>query len=339
MGNPDDAEATCYSIHDIVRVKSDIDVPVPDRFRTSPFEDAQADLIVRCGPFEVDVPDEELTRCNIFYFGRTDSTYVIDYLFPLVDVKLAISDLEGNTTISITKGFERFGDVTNLFNTVLLFKLVQRDHTFVHSGCVGDAGSCALIAGMRDTGKTSTVLSLVDGEEVRFLSDDLTILGEDGSAYNYPTEVGISPFTLTGPTVSYTGGRLRAWIAKHQLLSFFVQGIVGYELSERKTIPENAIEDESRVEQVFVLGGSGTSGLTSIDNERAADRLLMTTTELIDPFRIYSLNFYAFYMDFDTPKLFQREREIVESAIQEAECYEIRANDLRDYPTLVGNNI
>jgi hypothetical protein len=323
-----------YSIHDIVTVKANIDVPIPDRFEVDDIE-GTPDLTVTCGPVSAPLSRDEMTRCNIFFFGRTEDAFVVDYMLPFFDTKLVLENLDGETEIHLTETFKRFGDMINLFNTVLLFKLIQSGHTFVHSGCVDVEGSCSLIAGMRDTGKTSTVLSLVDGNRWEFMSDDLTIIGEDGSAYNYPTEVGISPYTLTGETVSYTGGRLKRWIASRQWLSLAVQDVIGYELSERKRVPESAIVDRSNIENVFILGGSGDEGATDIDTERATRRLLMTTTELIDPFRIYSLNYYSFYKDFDVPELFEREQEIIESAIAGTEVHELRANDIEHYADYV----
>lgn len=323
-----------YSIHDIVTVSANVDIPVPDRFEVDGIE-GSPDLTVTSGSVSTPLSRDEMTRCNIFFFGRTNDAFVVDYMLPFFDTKLVIRNLEGATEMYITGSFERFGDVTNLFNTILLFKLIQTGHTFVHSGCVNVGGSCSLIAGMRDTGKTSTVLSLVDGERWKFMSDDLTIIGEDGSAYNYPTEVGISPYTLTGETVSYTGGPLKRWIASRQWLSLAVQDVVGYELSERKHVPESAIVNRGEVENVFILGGSGDEGTTDIEVKRAARRLLMTTTELIDPFRIYSINYYAFYKDFDSPSLFERELAIIESAIAEAETHELRTNDIKNYAEYV----
>lgn len=331
MAAPHASAPTYYSIHDIVTVRTNAEVPIPDRFRVRPADVEDPDIRVTCGPVDTEIPRKEMTRCNIFFFGRTDSTFVVDYMLPIIDASLVLTDLEGDTELRFTSSFRRFGDVTNLFNTVLLFKLIQKGYTFAHTGCLHQEGQATLVAGMRDTGKTSTVLSLVDGDETKFMSDDLTILGEDGTAYNYPTEVGISPFTLTGETISYTGGEVRRWLASHQSLSLLVQDVIGYELSERKQVPESAIADTGEVDSVFILGGSGDSGSKSIDTETAVNKLLMTTTELIDPFRIYSLNFYSFYTGYSTADLFEREREILRNAIENADCYELRARDVKEY--------
>jgi hypothetical protein len=89
---------------------------------------------------------------------------------------------------------------------------------------------------------------------------------------------------------------------------------------------------------VFILGGSGGSTIDAIDEDTTAQKLVMTTAELLDPFRIYSLNFYAFYLDFDAAELFAEQRRIVESALSGTDCYEMRANDIRSYASFVDDH-
>ena len=193
----------------------------------------------------------------------------------------------------------------------------------------------AIISAMRDTGKTSPVLSLFDGNKFKFMSDDLTILREDGMAFSYPTKVGISPFTLTGNVISYTGNRMKRLIARSQTLIFLLENFFNFELSERKEVPPELIEDEGMIEKVFILAGSGKEEMRKIDNSVAVRKILMTTAELLDPFRVYSINYYSFVFGLDTLKLFNREREIIEKAIADAECFELRANDIRKYPEMI----
>jgi hypothetical protein len=330
-----DSGSHCYSIHDLVTVESNTDIPVPDRFIVPDSEVDATDLTVERGPVDIEIDRDEMTRCQLFFFGQSDDTFVIDYKMPVVDARLMLTEMDGSTRIRFTKSFERFGDISILVNTVLLFKLLQRGYTFVHAGSVERDGTATLLAGMRDTGKTSTVLSLVDGDETRFMSDDLTLLGADGTARSYPTEVGISPFTLTGDVVTYDGGRLKQFLVNRQWLSFAVQNVIGVELSERKRVPDEAIAEAGQIDSLFVLGGSGHSGVRELDHDVASRKLLMTTAELLDPFRIYTLNFYAFYLDFDVSALFDEQRRIIRSALDDTSCYDMTVTDIEEYPAFV----
>ena len=50
---------------------------------------------------------------------------------------------------------------------------------------------------------------------------------------------------------------------------------------------------------------------------------------------VYSLNFYYQLFDFDIFNLIDRQRKIIEEALKNAECYEIRANKVKEYPIMV----
>jgi len=324
-----------YSIHDIIKVKTNVKLPIlPDYFKVKD-ELTTPDIEVLVGELKIDLPEDK-KRCGIFFLQGRGSSLFIDYKIPFLDAKLIIDDLEGKTKIKFTKALKKFGKVEVLFNTILLLKFIQKGYALVHSGCVNSFGNCYLISAMRDMGKTSTVLSLLDGNKFKFMSDDLTILRDDGKAFSYPTKVGISPFTLTGNMVSYTGGRMKKLIAKSQLLIFILENFLKFELSERKEIPHELIEDEGTIEKVFILAGSREKeGIRKIDNSEAARKILMTTAELLDPFRVYSLNYYSYIFDLDTLKLFNKEKEIIEKAIADAECFELRANKVERYVEMV----
>jgi hypothetical protein len=54
-----------------------------------------------------------------------------------------------------------------------------------------------LITARTDTGKTSTILRTVDNYACSFLSDDMTIVGRDGTVLSYPKPLTISNHTLS----------------------------------------------------------------------------------------------------------------------------------------------
>ena len=54
---------------------------------------------------------------------------------------------------------------------------------------------------MGSTGKTFTTLSLVDGQERLFMSDDLSIIHTDGTVYSYPGKIGTGPYVLENVSV------------------------------------------------------------------------------------------------------------------------------------------
>lgn len=83
-----------------------------------------------------------------------------------------------------------FGTKLEIFEQIL-HELVLVPSTYflknlvpIHASAVAFNGNAVLFAGTGGTGKTSTILSLRDNERVSFLSDDITIIGENG--YIFP---------------------------------------------------------------------------------------------------------------------------------------------------------
>jgi hypothetical protein len=86
---------------------------------------------------------------------------------------------------------------TNAVEPVLRWAFVERGYALVHGACMAEGDRAFLITARTDTGKTTTVLKTLDAHpEYSFLSDDLTIIREDGTVLPYPKPLTISRHTL-----------------------------------------------------------------------------------------------------------------------------------------------
>jgi hypothetical protein len=86
---------------------------------------------------------------------------------------------------------------TNAVEPVLRWAFVERGYALVHGACLSSDGRAFIITARTDTGKTTTVLKTLDAHpEYCFLSDDLTLLREDGKVLSYPKPLTISRHTL-----------------------------------------------------------------------------------------------------------------------------------------------
>jgi dolichol-phosphate mannosyltransferase len=93
---------------------------------------------------------------------------------------------------------------TNVVEAFLRFLLVSKGYVLLHSAAIADEHGVSLLSAQTDTGKTSTVISLVQARGYRFLSDDMTIIDPRGIAISYP-----KPMTLSFHTMSVAkAGRL-----------------------------------------------------------------------------------------------------------------------------------
>ena len=72
---------------------------------------------------------------------------------------------------------------------------MKKGYALAHGACVAFGGKAYLITARTDTGKTTTILRLLDNYRCTFLSDDLTIVAPDGTVLTYPKPLTISRHT------------------------------------------------------------------------------------------------------------------------------------------------
>jgi dolichol-phosphate mannosyltransferase len=85
---------------------------------------------------------------------------------------------------------------TNLVEPILRWEFVRRGYALVHGACVVQGDDAFLITARTDTGKTTTMLKLLDALPYQFVSDDLTLVSPDGHVLPYPKPLTISSHTL-----------------------------------------------------------------------------------------------------------------------------------------------
>lgn len=327
-----------YSIHDIVRVKTNRVIPIPEYFRLPPEEvvedDFEADITVRQESLGINRPAAEKKRSGAFFYWTDEDGLFIEYEVPVLDAQMCLRDLPGNTTIQFSEAFVKHGDIIHLFEILLSLKFVQKDHALVHTGCLNVDGKAALITALPDTGKTSTTLSLLDGERVRFMSDDLAIINADGEVYSYPRKVNISPYTLIGELMQRSTdpvSRIKRRLANSRLEILFGT-VFSISMGDRKEVPREYIDDKSTLETCFIISGGNEEVYEITDLEERVRKVLVNTLELYDPFKIYTLNFYYHLFDYDVFEHIDRKREIVRGALEDVETYEVKSNSVPQYP-------
>lgn len=86
---------------------------------------------------------------------------------------------------------------TNVLEPILRWSFVEKGYALVHGACVAVDDRAYLITARTDTGKTTTILRLLDNyKDISFLSDDLTLVRPDGTVLPYPKPLTISLHTL-----------------------------------------------------------------------------------------------------------------------------------------------
>lgn len=324
-----------YSIHDIIGIKTNMDLPIPDYFKTKKkLSDPDIEVLLKNLRFSRPKGNEML-RCD-YYFWKKKTTLFFDY--DLLNGRLQMSDILGGARIVCTRNFKRFcSDIgwKNLLETIILIKLIQKGSTFIQSGCLSYLGKYAvLISGLPDLGKTSTVLSLLDGKKFRFMSDDLTIIKKDGSAYSYPREANVSAHTSTG-YLPHPQGYLKRKLFKSRAISLFTEKILRRATTRRMKIPDELINDKSPIEKIFLLGGYEKSGTIKRISKKEAIKAIMTSTIASESPIHGSLDLYCYSFGIDLFDVLKKRREILENAIKNTECYRLAAPSVEKYPQMI----
>lgn len=326
-----------YSIHDLVTLRTNVDLPVPSYFETSVSE---PDIEILQADIDADVPRSQKKKRKDYAVWRTEAGLVIDY--EVLDLKLIIENLNGKTRVLFT---ERYGDqsmnhVNTLAKILIQLKLLERDYTFVHAGCVTFGDQAVLIPALGSTGKTYTTLSLVDGKECLFMSDDLAIVGRDGDVYSYPGSVGTGPYILENENVPEFNVKpaLSAKLANIPLISLIFGKFPWIYKSKDLTPPARIVADGAKIGGVFLITGGDEDTITPLSSNQAIRMSLVQHLDTHGLFENYALNYYSYVFDYDLSARIETMRDILMDAFDDVDCYEMRSNSLDVYPKLIDSH-
>lgn len=320
-----------YDVQGLITLESDRQLPELSRFRVRSLP-RRADIRVEVRSFRpsssaeyVDLVDAQPRVRYQEATGR--GGFVVDLTADDDGVAVQVSPLVARSPHVL---------YTNVVEPILRWQLVQRGFALVHAAAVeGRDGTC-LITARTDTGKTTTMLKLLDRADYRFLSDDLILLDAAGRVLSYPKPLTISRHTVHAMTqaeltateraalvlqsrVHSRGGRRFAFgIAQHGLPVATINALAQIVVPPPKyqvdrLVPGVAIGDESGLSRMFVIerGSDETRDLTTGE---AIETLLENCADAygFPPYSTLERFFYAI----DGRSFQDLEREIVTAALQ-----------------------
>jgi glycosyltransferase involved in cell wall biosynthesis len=177
-----------YDVHGIVTVRSDRALPELEKFRVRSLADTptitvtvRADDTIPLGE-SVDVTGD---TPKVSYRERTGFSMSLD-----------VSDAGVAVRVSPFVAKSPHVMYTNVVEPILRWQLVQRGYALVHAACFADEQEGFLVTARTDTGKTTTMLKVLDNSPLRFVSDDLVIVSPDGVIRSFPKPLTISAHTV-----------------------------------------------------------------------------------------------------------------------------------------------
>jgi len=237
---------------------------------------------------------------------------------------------------------------TNVVEPILRWRLVENGYALVHAACFADGDDAYLITALTDTGKTTTMLKVLDGSELRFVSDDLIVLAADGAVRTFPKPLTISAHTvhaLHNTTLnkrerialipqsrihSREGRRLAFLLTKYKLPVASINAIIQRLIPPPKYHVERLVRGVKTAHQatargMFVIqrGGSGEEVMDSAESLRT----LLANCDDAFGFPPYS-SLERLLLAAADDDLRSREREIIASALIDRPVVAMRSDSL-----------
>ena len=182
-----------YDVAGVVTVGSQIPLPELEFFRAQWVSDIDVDIAVRKGdvgrrgPRRRAAMTEYADPVTLRYeehLGRFGANFRVELGDPIL---VEVGPLLARSPHVV---------YTNIIEALLRFVLVSRGRMLLHAACVSIDGAGVMLSALTDTGKTATVLRLVREHDARFLSDDMTVVDPNGTAFCFPKPLTISAHTL-----------------------------------------------------------------------------------------------------------------------------------------------
>jgi dolichol-phosphate mannosyltransferase len=189
MIHPDTHAKHSYDIDGVTRISSSIRLPELEFFRTHHVSDP--DLVIRTRPVGGWSP-----RTKVSIRERGGRIEYREHLGPLF-ANFSV-DLAGPVLVTAGPLLALSPHVlyTNVIEPLLRFILASKGKMLLHAACISVGGRTVMLSAKTDTGKTSTILTMLRSDGGVFYSDDMVIIDAKGVASRYPKPLTISAHTL-----------------------------------------------------------------------------------------------------------------------------------------------
>jgi dolichol-phosphate mannosyltransferase len=293
-----------YDIAGIVTIGSQIKLPELEFFRAQWVADSDVDIAVRIGDVGSRIPRSRAQFTHLIKEAEAEGPGVALRYEEQLGRFGANFRVEFGETITVTVGplLGRSAHVvyTNIIEALLRFVMIDRGHMLLHSATITLDGVGVMLSALTDTGKTATILRLLREHGGRFLSDDMTIVGSDGTAFCFPKPLTISAHTLRAvqaDDLSNREWRRLQWQSRlHSkggrsialTLSRFNLPIMGINAVTQILVPPPKYSvdrlvgcrmgSSTRVQELFVIE-RGAPRLHDLDREETLSRMLANTDD------------------------------------------------------------
>ena len=349
-----------YNIHNIIKIKSEINLQELEYFSSKDFGDPDITLTIRSFSKDPDMSKFRATRKLMTdNFESGDSPYTIKYTehFGSSGAQFQIKFNGSKIEISINELISRSKHVTyvNLIEPILRFLFLSKDYILLHSACMcSPNGQGFFLSAPPDTGKTTTVIKCVK-HGYYFLSDDMTIIKLPNNAVCFPKSMTISAHTyrtavetqsssrnddndtndkkgmrIRSLVHSKTGRSLMHKLADHNVPIFTINTIGQSRIKPPKyhisdIIKDAKIKDEIPINSLFFLEkGSDGEKIEKMEKISVEDALKRAIENSDDAFLFPPYSDLIKYIRIETKTaydLLDAEKKMMEKLLSSIDCY------------------
>ena len=274
-----------YDVHSLLTLASDVALPELAAF-AKPAGDRRASIRVRVGGWGARPRCEGDDRLSYDeMLGRFG--FAIDIAFGGT-IEIEASHLLRHSPHVL---------YTNVVEPVLRWTFVRKGWALVHGACFASGNDAYLITAQTDTGKTTTVLTLLRRyPQLAFLADDLCLVRDDGRVLDFPKPMTISRHTLRAVNSkvlsrreraalvvqsrvhSRSGRRLAQMLSRTGLPMATVNAVVQRVVPPPKfaigrLLPDVKTSHGARLRGMFLIQRGATESTRDLDLETAMEKL------------------------------------------------------------------
>jgi len=344
-------EHNTYDIHGIVSVDSEVALPELERFRTDRLR-GQPTVRVRIGRLSRTQSELVATLAFLARHARYDER--------LGRLGFGIDIAIGKTTQVVASPLLRHSPhvlYTNVVEPILRWTFPKKGFALVHAACIARGDEAFLVTARTDTGKTTTVLRLLDSHPFAFFSDDLTLIAPDGRVLPYPKPLTVSRHTVSAlrdaaltrserlalvfqsRLHSRSGRRFAMLLARARLPVATINALIQLLVPPPKyhierLVPEVTAGHDARLAGLFVIERSSEVSSVPLTSEAALD-VLMDNCEDAFGFPPYA-QIEDFLRNASKRDLKSVERTIVAGALESIPATLLRSNGMDWAPRMLG---
>lgn len=294
-----------YDVAGVVTIGSQIMLPELEFFRAQWVSDSDVDIAVRVGDVGGAAPRRraamtEYADPTVIRYEEHLGRFGANFRAHLGDrISVEVGPLLAHSEHVV---------YTNILEPLLRFVMAAKGRMLLHSACLEIDGVGVMLSALTDTGKTGTVLRLLREHGGSFLSDDMTVIDTDGSAWCFPKPLTISAHTLRAVRADgLTRGEWRRLQIQSRLhskggrsigiaLSRFNLPIMGINALTQMLVPPPKysvdrlvpcrMTSATRVRELFIIE-RGPARLADLDRKSALNQLIVNTDDAygFPPFR------------------------------------------------------